>query len=89
MSGFQPGVHLASYRQQKAAQRGWAELSKRYASELAGLEMKIEQVDLGGTKGKFYRLKAGPLASNGAAVSICAKLKQSRQYCDPTTINFN
>lgn len=89
MSGSQPGVHLASYRQQKAAERGWVELSKRFASQLDGLVMNIERIDLGGTKGKFYRLKAGPLASNAEAKSLCRTLKASRQYCEPTTVEFN
>ncbi len=89
MSGFQPGVHLASYRQTKAAERGWKELQTRFSSKLGGLEKVIERVDLGSPKGVFYRLKAGPLSSNSEAVSVCKTLKQQRQYCDPTTINFN
>lgn len=88
ISGFQPAVHLASYRQKKSALRGWASLQKRFKSQLGGLETSIERVDLGGGKGVFYRLKAGPLPSNNAAVSLCRKLKSKRQYCDPTTINF-
>lgn len=89
MSGFQPGVHLASYRQVKMAERGWKELIRKFSSQLGGLEMNIERVDLGAPKGVFYRLKAGPLATNSEAVSVCRSLKQRRQYCDPTTINFN
>lgn len=88
MSGFQPAVHLASYRQKKAAERGWAELSKRFGSVLGGLEHRVERVDLGNRKGVFYRLKAGPLPSNDAAKNACRKLKAKRQYCEPTTINF-
>ncbi len=88
LSGFQPAVHLASYRQQRAAERGWAALKKRFASQLGRLEHRIERVDLGGGKGVFYRLKAGPLPSNNAAQSLCRELKAKRQYCDPSTINF-
>ncbi|HEY9079021.1 tetratricopeptide repeat protein [Magnetovibrio sp.] len=88
LSGFQPAVHLASYRQQKAAERGWAELSKRFGDVLGGLEYRIERVDLGNSKGVFYRLKAGPLPSNNAAKDACRTLKVKRQYCEPTTINF-
>jgi tetratricopeptide (TPR) repeat protein len=88
MSGFQPGLHLASFRQQKAAERGWTELSKRFASQLGGLEHRIERVDLGNSKGVFYRLKVGPLPSNAAAKDMCVQLKAKRQYCEPTTINF-
>lgn len=88
LSGFQPAVHLASYRQKKSAERGWAALVKRFSGQLGGLEHRIERVDLGGGKGVFYRLKAGPLPSNNAAKDLCRQLKSKRQYCDPTTINF-
>lgn len=88
LSGFQPAVHLASYRQKKAAERGWAQLAKRFSSLLGGLEHRIERVDLGNSKGVFYRLKAGPLPSNAAAKDACRQLKAKRQYCEPTTINF-
>ena len=71
LSGFQPGVHLASYRQNKAAKRGWAQIQKQFGSLLGGLTPSIERVDLGGSKGVFYRLKAGPLPSNGAAKDVC------------------
>ena len=88
LGGFQPALHLASYRQQRAAERGWAELSKGFDSILGGLEHRIERVDLGGGKGVFYRLKAGPMPSNAAAKDACRSLKAKRQYCEPTTINF-
>ena len=88
VSGFQPAVHLSSYRQKSAALKGWSELQKRYGSLLGGLETSIERVNLGDGKGVFYRLKAGPLPSNGDAKNLCRKLKSKRQYCDPTTINF-
>ncbi|PCI38508.1 MAG: hypothetical protein COB46_11135 [Rhodospirillaceae bacterium] len=88
VSGFQPAVHLSSYRQKSAALKGWSQLQKRYGSLLGNLETSIERVNLGDGKGVFYRLKAGPLPSNGDAKALCRKLKAKRQYCDPTTINF-
>ncbi len=88
VSGFQPALHLASYRQRKAAERGWAELSRRFSSLLSGMQHRIERVDLGGGKGVFYRLKVGPVPSNNAAKDACRQLKAKRQYCEPTTINF-
>ena len=87
VSGFQPAVHLASYRQKGAAERGWKSLKKRFG-QLSSMKPSIERVDLGSTKGVFYRLKAGPLPSNGAAQDLCRALKAKRQYCEPTTINF-
>ncbi|MBF0250715.1 MAG: SHOCT domain-containing protein [Alphaproteobacteria bacterium] len=88
VKGFQPGVHLASFRQQKAAEQGWEDIKRRFKSLVGAMQHRIERVDLGGGKGVFYRLKAGPLPSNAAAKSLCGKLKASRQYCEPTTIHF-
>ncbi len=87
LSGFQPGVHLSSYRQRGAADRGWRELQKRF-SALRDMQMMVERVDLGSTRGVFYRLKAGPVASNDAAKQLCGQLKAARQYCEPTTVDF-
>ena len=87
LSGFQPGVHLASYRREADARKGWAELQSKFG-QLAGLSAHIERVDLGGAKGVFFRLKAGPLPSNAAAQDVCRQLKAKRQYCEPTTVNL-
>lgn len=87
LSGFQPGVHLASYRREADAQKGWAELQRKFG-QLSTLSPHIERVNLGGSKGVFFRLKAGPLPSNGAAQDLCRQLKAKRQYCEPTTVNL-
>ncbi len=83
-TGPQPAVHLASYRTRRQAKRGWAQLRKTYRKLLGGLEPEITKTNLGKGKGIFYRLKAGPLASEGKAKSLCGKLKRRRQYCRPT-----
>lgn len=85
-SGPQPGVHLASYRSMREAERGWSQLRRAYKAELEGLQPDISKVDLG-TKGVFYRLKAGPLVDKGAAQAMCSKLKSKRQFCEPTFVN--
>ncbi len=84
--GPQPGVHLASYRSIRDAERGWSQLRRAYKAELGGLQSDISKVDLG-AKGIFYRLKAGPLADKGEAQAICRKLKRRRQFCAPTFMN--
>ncbi len=88
LSGVRPGVHLASYRQKKAAKRGWGVLRKRFRTFLSKLKPYVERVDLGSRKGVFYRLKAGPLPSNKAAKDLCRKLKVKHQYCIPSTVNL-
>ncbi|TCS63167.1 tetratricopeptide repeat protein [Varunaivibrio sulfuroxidans] len=88
LKGFRPGVHLASYRSKRAADIGWRKLLKSDARLLRGLSHHVERVDLGGRKGIYYRLKAGPLKNNDAAKALCRKFKARRQYCVPTMINF-
>ena len=86
-SGPQPAIHLASYRTKKAADRGWSQLRRAHKSLLSELSSEITRVNLGKTKGIFFRLKAGPLKDKGAAVDICRKLKSRRQFCEPTIMN--
>jgi len=84
--GPQPGIHLASYRSKRDAERGWSQLRRAYKAELGKLQSDISKVDLG-AKGIFYRLKAGPFADKGQAQAICAKLKRRRQFCKPTLMH--
>jgi len=86
LTGPQPGVHLASYRSMRDAERGWSQLRRAHKAELEGLQPDISKVDLG-AKGVFYRLKAGPLVDKGAAQAMCRKLKRKRQFCEPTFMN--
>ena len=83
-SGPQPAVHLASYRSRKSADTGWAQLRRTQKQLLGGLSHEIKQINLGRGKGTFYRLLAGPLASEAAAEKMCRSLKQRRQYCEPS-----
>ena len=83
-SGPNPVIHLASYRSQQAADRGWAQLRRAYRQDLGDLTHEITRVDLGPGKGVFYRLNAGPLESDAAAKALCRGLKSRRQYCEPT-----
>lgn len=80
------GLHLASYRSQKAAQDGWMQISKKHAAQLGSLNSTIRRVDLGAGKGTFYRLLAGPVQTRDQAASLCQQLKRSSQYCDPLSL---
>ena len=86
LSGPQPGVHLASYRSRKDAERGWSQLRRAHKAELSNLQSEISETNLG-SKGVFFRLKAGPLPDKGAADSLCRQLKQRRQFCEATFMN--
>ncbi|WP_339862713.1 tetratricopeptide repeat protein [Thalassospira alkalitolerans] len=72
-------AHLASYRNQAQAERGWQVLTKRFG-QLASLQHGVTRADIPG-KGTYYRLMATGL-SDSSAKSICAELKRSGQFCD-------
>ncbi len=75
-------VHLASYKQEAEATKGWKQLQAKYAA-LKPLEARLSRVDLG-PKGVYFRLKAGPLADQKAAEALCRQLKGAGVgYCNP------
>jgi len=86
LSGPQPAVHLASYRSQKDAERGWAQLRRAFNDDLGGLVSEISEVNLG-DKGIFFRLKAGPLPDKAESKALCGRLKALRQFCEPSSMN--
>ena len=79
--GPQPAVHVASYRSEDDAQKGWAQLRRAYP-QLGPLQPEVSRVNLGAQKGVFYRLLAGPLPSQPDADRICRELKAKRQFCE-------
>ena len=80
-----PAVHLASFRTQKSAERGWGKILNTHKALLEDLDHKITRVNLG-RKGTYYRLKAGPLKSATEAKQLCRKLKRRRQFCEASTM---
>lgn len=85
-SGPQPAVHLASYRSAKQAENGWKQITRAHGNLLGSLEHEVSRVRLG-SKGTYFRLKAGPLQSVTEAKSLCSQLKRRRQFCDTTVMN--
>ena len=77
-------VHLASYRSQEAAQRGWETLKQRHADLLGELSRRVNEVDLGPGKGVYYRIEAGPFSDQKGAVALCEKLKTRNMFCTVT-----
>ena len=71
-------AHLASYRSEAAAQRGWQVLAAQY-SGLLQLEQAIVEVDLPG-KGHFYRLYA--VGDQDMVTRLCRSLKKRKLACD-------
>ena len=72
-------IHLASYRGEETAARGWSALQARFPA-LAPLEARIEWVELDG-QGAYFRLKAGPFDTAAAARDACAQVEAAGEYC--------
>jgi len=85
-AGPQPAVHLASYRSAKQAESGWLQIKRAHGNVLGNLDHEVSRVTLG-SKGTYFRLKAGPLPSVSDAKSLCQELKKRRQFCDTTVMN--
>ena len=77
-SGGIVAVHLASFKNQELADKGWKEMIARYP-DLAGITPRVTQVTLP-NQGTVYRLNAGPFADRAKAQEFCGKLKG--QSCD-------
>ena len=78
-------VHLASYRNQEHAERGWGILTAQYPQELGGKQYAIRQVELGAL-GTFFRLFALPFDSLSQADTLCRSLKAKGFYCQVSEI---
>ncbi|WP_203292657.1 SPOR domain-containing protein [Maricaulis parjimensis] len=75
-------VHLASYRREDMAERGWQELQTSHPV-LAGLDARLELAHIP-DQGDFLRLKAGPFDNAAEARTVCAELEARGQYCRAT-----
>lgn len=74
-------VQLAAARSEPAIVSEWGRLQSRHKDLLGELSLQVTKVDLGATKGIFYRLRAGPLTSDTAAKALCERLKQRKLGC--------
>jgi tetratricopeptide (TPR) repeat protein len=74
-------VHIASFRSEKGAEKGWQLLQERHGELLGDLELNIREIDFGAGMGVFYRVQAGPLENEQAAQALCERLKLRGLYC--------
>lgn len=81
IGGLDLKVHIASYRSEERARRGWDILFAAHGDLLGGLALDIKQIDLGPGLGVFYRVRARPLPSEAAAKQLCRALKERDVYC--------
>jgi tetratricopeptide (TPR) repeat protein len=74
-------IQLGAYRREGDAAAGWNRVVVRAKGLLRGLTPEIVSVVLPG-RGRFWRLRAGPLDRHGAG-ALCAKLKVRGLACLP------
>lgn len=74
-------IQLAALRSQDRAEAEWKRLRNAHTDLLGRLGLSIVRVDLGGDKGIFYRLRAGPLATADAAKTLCSELSSRNVGC--------
>ncbi len=74
--------HVASYKTQSDAERGWPGLAKRFPA-LQGLTPRFVEVDLGGERGKVVRALLGGFADRDAARAYCFDLRRAGLFCSP------
>ena len=72
-------IQLISSPNKSAMEKAWNDLSKKYAV-LKGLPHEVETADLG-SKGIFYRLKAGAFKERVEADKICNSIKSAGGSC--------
>lgn len=75
-------VQLGAFKSEAEAGAVWAKLVQKHGAALAGASHSIQRADIPG-KGTYYRLRAGGLAGEAAAKSLCAQLSAKGQACFP------
>jgi len=86
-SGPQAGIHLASYKSEAQAERGWSQLRRAFGEVLGDRSHTVVRVDLG-SKGVYFRLIAGPFDGNADAKAACKTLKSRQQFCEAAVADF-
>ena len=73
-------IQLGAFRTRAKATRHGQGLQRKHHGLLGQLNMVVERVDLG-SRGIFYRLRAGPFANRQTARSLCRSLGKRRINC--------
>jgi cell division septation protein DedD len=73
-------IQLVSSRSEVEAKAAWARLKSKNGDVLGSLSPTVAPADLG-DRGTFYRLRAGPIATEAKAKSICRSLAERGVSC--------
>ena len=74
-------VQVSSRHNRADAQAALSRMQSRYASILGGQQVMIRRVDLGSSKGVYYRAMIGPFGSSAEASRLCSQLKAAGGSC--------
>jgi hypothetical protein len=74
-------VQLAAARTPAAARGEWDKLRSKHLDVLGDMGLSVTKVDLGATKGVFYRLRVGPLKGEKEARALCKSLARRKVSC--------
>ena len=81
----QIGLHLASYREGRHAEAGWAQLQARHTAALAGTGPRVVPAEVEG-RGLYFRLLAGPITDTAEAERRCAQITARGDWCAPVNV---
>ncbi|MDA0239527.1 MAG: SPOR domain-containing protein [Proteobacteria bacterium] len=73
-------IQIAAVRTEKAARDEWGRLKKKYQPLLGKLSLTVVKADLG-SRGVFYRLRAGPISNRGTGWETCGELTKQKVGC--------
>ena len=81
VSGIAYQIQIAAVRTPDRARSEWARLKSKHSDLLGDYSLNVVRVDLGPTKGIFYRLRAGPIAWEDVAKVLCENLSKRKVGC--------
>jgi hypothetical protein len=73
-------VQLLSTKSQSGTEKDWRRLQAAYPDLLGNLDLEVAKVDLGPSKGLWYRGLVGPMASREEASVFCRNFKAQSSH---------
>jgi hypothetical protein len=76
-------AHVSSHRTQQEALSAYGQLKGQLPAALQAVKPFVQEVDLG-SKGKWHRLRLGPLMTRDEAAELCKSLENiGHRFCEP------
>jgi hypothetical protein len=81
ISGIAYQIQIAAVRTPERARSEWDRLKSKHGDLLGDYSLNVVRVNLGPTRGIFYRLRAGPIAWEDVAKALCENLSKRKVGC--------